>query len=146
VAFDCVPQGGVSPAEAALVRDVQRLLGEVPPLAISSVWVPTFAGEGLSVVLETVRPLAAGDLAVLLAKAPGVEVWSGEGAGPSTRDATGRDAVLVGRIRPGPPPRTEPRGPGPGDERTLLLWAVADPLRLAASNAVRLAEARRAAE
>jgi aspartate-semialdehyde dehydrogenase len=136
VAFDCVPQGGVSPAEAALVRDVQRLLGEVPPLAISSVWVPTFAGEGLSVVLETVQPLAAADLAVLLAKAPGVEVWSGEGAGPSTRDATGRDAVLVGRIRPGPPARTEPRG-GPGDERSLLL---------AASNAVRLAEARRAAE
>jgi hypothetical protein len=48
--------------------------------------------------------------------------------------------VLIGGIRPGPAPHAEPGGPA--SARTLLLWAVADPLRLAASNAVRLAEAR----
>jgi aspartate-semialdehyde dehydrogenase len=155
VAFDCVPQGSLSPgetcspAEAALVRDVERLLGGAPPMAVTAVWVPTFAGEGLSLALETASPLAAADLALLLAKAPGVTVWSGEGSGPSTRDATGSDSVLVGRIRPGPAPRAEPGGASreAGDAaRTLLLWAAADPLRLAASNAVRLAELRLATD
>jgi aspartate-semialdehyde dehydrogenase len=138
VAFDCVPElerppdaHGPGPSEAAVVALLQRILGEPVPAAITRVRVPTFAGLGASLALETRE--AAGPEAVrdVLMKAAGLELWDPDAVGPTTRDAVSRAAVLVGRVRRDP---TAASG--------VLLWLAADPVRLAATNAVRIAEAR----
>ena len=143
LAFDCQahaampgeagPDDGVTAGEARLASALRRLLGPDVGLAATSVQVPTFAGEASTLAVETERALAPGPAARVLEDAPGVEVWRGPG-GPGMRDVVGRDVVVVGRVR---------RDGSLGDEdRGLLLWLVADPVRLAASNAVKLARAR----
>jgi aspartate-semialdehyde dehydrogenase len=143
VAFDCLPwagqggaamdpeAGGASAGELALVRDLERLLYRQVPTAVSLVQVPTFVGDGTALAVETERRLADAELAGIFEKAAGVEAWEGSEAGPTTRDTTGRDRVLVSRVRR-----------DPSAENGLLLWAVADALRLAAANVAKLAEAR----
>ena len=73
----------------------------------------------------------AAELGELLAKSPGVAVSGAAMPPPSIREAAESEVVLVGRIRR-----------DPSCERGLLFWLAADPVRLAASNAVRLAEIR----
>ena len=137
VAFDCVPSiGDVEPSgatsfESALVRDLQRMLGEHVGIAATALRVPTFSGDGAALALEFELALASDDARSVLAKAPGVELWEGATPGPATRATTGRDSVLVGRLRA-----------DPTRERGLVLWLAADSVRLAATNAVKLAEAR----
>jgi aspartate-semialdehyde dehydrogenase len=139
VAFDCVPElehpsdaHGPGPEEASLVGVLQRILGEPVPIALTRVRVPTFAGLGATLALETREPAPPEAVRELLLEAPGVEPWDPDALGPTTRDAVARATVLVGRLR------RDPTAPGGG----LLLWIAADPVRLAAANAVRLAEAR----
>jgi aspartate-semialdehyde dehydrogenase len=137
VAFDCVPSlgdvepGGGTSFESALARDLQRMLGGHVGIAATAVRVPTFSGDGAALTLEFERPLAPDDARSALAKAPGVELWEGTMPGPATRATTGRESVLVGRLRA-----------DPTRERGLMLWLAADSVRLAAMNAVKLAEAR----
>lgn len=142
VAFDCVPTvgeqagvggglGGETPPEAALARDLQRLLGRPVPMAATVVQVPTFVGDGSALAVEMVRSLEPGELAGVFEKAPGVELWTRDRVGPTTRDTSGRDVALVSRLRR-----------DPSVENGLLLWVAADPVRLSAANAVKLAEAR----
>jgi aspartate-semialdehyde dehydrogenase len=137
IAFDCLPAAGTpgdegtTAGEAGLARDVARLLAEAVPIALTSLRIPAFAGSGAALSLETVAPLAPAECAELLAKTPGVTLFEAGAAGPSTRDTIGRDDVLVGRIRR-----------DPSSASGLLLWIAADPIRLAALNALRLAEAR----
>ncbi len=136
VAFDCLPGiGDFTPEgdtlhERGLADALARILGAPLPLAHTAVRVPTFSGDGVSLVVQTERPLTAEDACALLAKAPGVVLWR-DAAGPSTRTAAGRDEVLVGRVRS-----------DASVEAGLQLWVSADGLRIAASNAARLAEAR----
>jgi aspartate-semialdehyde dehydrogenase len=137
VAFDCLPATGPpggegeSELERELALQLRRLVGEDLPLAVTVLRNCTFAGAGASLAVETERTLEPAECADLLAKAPGVVVFDEEGMGPSTRDTVGEDAVLVGRIRRDP---SAPSG--------LLLWLAADPIRLAARNGLKLAEAR----
>jgi aspartate-semialdehyde dehydrogenase len=138
VAFDCLPwtgdghagDAGGTDLEIALRRDVRRLLGSEFELGITSVQVPTFAGEGSALAIQTVRPLSVEDARGVLEKAPGVDLWDRDCA-PSTRDAAGRDEVLVGRVRP-----------DSSSDRGLLLWLATDGLRLVASEVVRIVETR----
>jgi aspartate-semialdehyde dehydrogenase len=152
VAFDCLPHvgpprtsgageplGDETRQEASIVRDLQRLLktrgSEVRdasiPVAATAIQVPTFVGEGSSLSIELERTLSVREIRDVLAKASGVELWDDDEQGPTTRDTAGRDVVLVSRVRPDP---SNPKG--------LLLWCAADPLQLAATNAVKLAEMR----
>jgi aspartate-semialdehyde dehydrogenase len=141
VAFDCVPEAALDPqgrdadgltgSERRLRDELRRLIRPDLALSITSILVPTFVGEGSSLVCETRRPISPEEASELLAKSPGIEVWDGEELAPSTRDSTGRDEVLVGCVRR-----------DPACEQGLQLWAVADPLRLAATNVVQLAETR----
>lgn len=132
-AFDCRPavespdDDGATLHETRVVAGLQRLLGRELDVAVTSVRVPTFGGDGLSVWIETERPLDPQELQAALEKAPGVTVWP-EPAGPSTRASVERDVVLVGRLR----------AAGGG----LGFWVSVDGLHLAARNAVLLAEAR----
>lgn len=135
VAFDCLPdpgaaEGGESPREARLARELARLLGSDLRIGVAAVQVPAFVGQASSLWLEAEGGLTPERAAEALAKAPGVELWPREG-GPNLRAAAGRDVVIAGR------PRSDPSAQG-----ALRLWLVADALRLAASNAVALAAER----
>jgi len=135
VAFACLPAidapdaEGATPFERVLAASLERLLGRSLPLAVTAVRVPAFHGSGAALALETQRPLAPDAARAALEKAPGVEIWP-DPAGPSTRAALGLDAVLVGRLRR-----------DPSREGGLQLWLAFDGVRLAAANAVKLAEA-----
>ena len=137
IAFDCLPATGApgadgqTPFEEALARDLARLLGRPLALAVTSLRIPIFAGAGAALAVETEEVLEASACADLLAKTPGVALCADAPPGPTTRDSVGRDEVLVGRVRR-----------DPTRETGLLLWIAADPIRLAAVNALRLAEAR----
>lgn len=127
VAFDCLPQfAGID-----LGAELAGLLGLPSPAALMSVQVPTFSGLAISLAVEPEREVTPDQLREWWVKAPGVEVWDADIPGPTTRDAASRDVVLAGRVRPDP---SRPGG--------LLIWLTADPVRLSASNAVRLAELR----
>lgn len=140
LAFDVLPavgeveEDGSTAAESALARDLRRLLGEGTGVAVTTVRVPTFAGDAAALCIETVQSLDPREARAVLAKAPGVELWDVDAEGPNTRATAGREVTLVGRLRR-----------DPSHERGLLLWLAADGLHLAAVNAVRLAEARLAA-
>ena len=138
VAFDCVPElehpadpYGPGPAEEQLASLLQALLEAPVPVAATRVRVPTFAGLGASLAVELAKPADLDAVRAALLEAAGLELWDPEATGPTTRDAAARSEVLVGRVRRDP---TSPAG--------VLLWLAADPVRLAATNAVRLAEAR----
>lgn len=136
VAFDLVPEltgagpphGPLAP-ETGLAAALARLLGRELPLDATFVRVPSFTGLGLSVVLRGEGSLDPAAAREWLVKAPGVEVWDPDLSGPTTRDAAERSTVLVGGVRAA-------HGGG------LQLWLASDPVRLAARNAVRIAEAR----
>jgi aspartate-semialdehyde dehydrogenase len=148
VAFDCAPNAGglkesaepdgekegegasASLSESRLTRDLERLFPGLE-VAVTSVQVPTFVGEGSALAVETERPLSLRAAGEAITSMPGVDLWSAGDCPPSMRDTAGRDAVLVGRLRRD---RTHRCG--------LLLWIVGDGLRLAAANVVKLAEAR----
>lgn len=136
IAFDCVPwvgefeAHGPVEAEARLTRVLERVLAGPPRVAVSAVRVPTFVGHGATLAVETEREVEPAEAVEVLRGAPGVEVWNKQ-AGPSTRAGAGRDVVLVGRVRR-----------DPSHVQGLLLWLAADALRLVATHAVQLADAR----
>lgn len=136
VAFDCLAAtgeraevpGAATTFEERVRGDLRRLLGPDLAVAVTGVQVPTFVGEGSTLTIETKEPLAVEDALAALEKAPGVELRE---SAPSTRDATGSNVALVGRVRQ-----------DPSHERGLQLWVATDGLALAAANVVKLAEAR----
>ncbi len=140
IAFNCLPhidvflEGGHTKEEQKMVNETRKILG-APDLAVSAtcVRVPVFNAHSESVNVEFEEDVSPERARALLAHAPGVEVVDDveSFAYPMPRDADGRDAVFVGRIR-----RDDSR------ENTLNLWVVADNLRKgAALNAVQIAEA-----
>jgi aspartate-semialdehyde dehydrogenase len=157
IAFDCAPAPGPVcegqesgdeltsvRRESDVARDLTRLLQSLGAtagdpaaskpevsIAVSAVQVPTFVGEGSVLAIQTQRAIAPLEAAELLRKAPGVKLWEGGESGPSMRDASRQDVALVGRLRR-----------DASLERGLLLWCTSDPLRLAATNAIKLAETR----
>jgi aspartate-semialdehyde dehydrogenase len=137
VAFDCfaVPgdneKDGAALVEHDLIRDVRRLVARELSISASAIQVPTFAGDGSSLAIQTKRPLSLDDANELFHKAPGLEVRDRNEFGPSTRETAGRDVAVVGRVRS-----------DPSIENGILLWVAADTLRLAAVNAAKIAETR----
>jgi aspartate-semialdehyde dehydrogenase len=137
LAFDCHPaleppdDQGHTLRERALQRGLTRLLAAPIEVAVTVTQVPTFVGQATALALELERPLDPKEAEDYLAQAPSVEVWSLGSEGPNLRAAAGRDVVIAGRVR-----RHEATPHG------LLLWLVADPLRLSALNAVALAVSR----
>ena len=142
IAFNILPQvetfrGGddYTTEERKMMAETRKILGVGEhELGISAtcVRVPVLYGESESVNVQTRQPLSPEECRELLARAPGVVVVDApaEGVYPLASDATGRDEVLVGRIRR-----------DPSHERSLNLWVVGDNLRKgAATNAVQVAE------
>jgi aspartate-semialdehyde dehydrogenase len=137
VAFDCfaIPgddeTDGAALCEQDLIRDVRRLVAKELAISASAIQVPTFAGDGSTLAIQTKRPISLDDANELFQKAPGLEVRTGNEPLASTRETAGRDVAVVGRVRT-----------DPSIENGILLWVTADTLRLAAVNAARIAETR----
>jgi aspartate-semialdehyde dehydrogenase len=142
IAFNVLPQVETFKAdddytteERKVMAETRKILGtEEDELRISAtcVRVPVLYGESESLNVQTRGPLSPQGCRELLARAPGVVVVDAPAVGvyPLASDVTGRDEVLVGRIRR-----------DPSHERCLNLWVVGDNLRKgAATNAVQLAE------
>lgn len=119
--------------EMKVVRESRKILrDETIGITCTAVRLPVLGGHSEAVNAEFHEEFDLGEVRRLLAETPGVEVVDDPAANryPMPRDAHGRDAVLVGRLR-----RDE------SQPRTLNLWVVADNLRKgAATNAVQIAE------
>ena len=138
--FECFAHGATgqgekstdAEAEATLLNVLRRVLGPNVAVAATSVQVPTFAGQGATLALETEKACSPDEAAQIFASAAGVDlVESGRPVG--TRESVGGERIQISRLRADP---TCEAGRG------LLLWLTADPLRLAARNAVCLLDAR----
>jgi len=138
LAFNVVPQmsaflaGGAAHEEQQTTAALRRLLA-VPDLGVSitRVRTPLFYGIGVSLNVQTARPLSAVQARDILRQAPGILLLDDGTAGeyPTPADAVGQDAVSVGRVRE-------------SDTGNVLdLWIAMDNVRKgAAVNAVQIAE------
>jgi aspartate-semialdehyde dehydrogenase len=140
IAFNLLPyvdvcdESGYTFEERKVMAETRKMLA-MPDLPISAtcVRVPVFQSHSESIHVETIERLTARAARELFMAAPGVVLVDEPALNryPMPRDATGRDEVLVGRIRDD---ASHPRG--------LALWLSADNLRKgAATNAVQIAEA-----
>jgi aspartate-semialdehyde dehydrogenase len=146
VAFDVVPGGGV---DCDRIRgELARTFGEALRVDVASVQVPTFVGEGTSLFVQFAQPVDGALLEAELDSAQGItRVAEGHGSrglvaiepgepepiGPTLRDVSGIDEVLVGRIEGD---ASMPDGQG------WHLWLASDPLRIAAAHALQVAGRR----
>jgi len=133
IAYNVVPlnyrlaEDGYTEEEVKLREESRKIL-EIPDLPVSGtcVRVPVYTGHSLSINAEFDRDLSVSAALKLLRDAPGVVLCDV----PNPLEATGRDAVHVGRIRRDP---TVAHG--------LALFVCGDNLRKgAALNAVQIAE------
>ncbi|HEY5010647.1 MAG TPA: aspartate-semialdehyde dehydrogenase [Acidimicrobiales bacterium] len=123
-----------SEEEWKMVNETRKILGD-PTIGVSptTVRVPVKNGHAESVHVQFARPMSAAEAKSLLARAPGVVLMDeayAPGRHPQPAQASGTDAVYVGRVR---------------DDLAvagaLNLWIVSDNLRKgAALNAVQIAE------
>ena len=139
IAFNCLPhidrfeENGYTFEEKKMMLETAKIM-HVPGLRITAtaVRVPVFCSHSEAVNVEFEKALSAEKARKLLADAPGIEVMDDPSKNiyPLVTDATGADAVYVGRIRKD---STVPHG--------LDLWIVSDNLRKgAALNSVQIAE------
>jgi aspartate-semialdehyde dehydrogenase len=140
IAFNVVPHIDVfednryTREEMKMVWETRKILGDdgilVNPTAVR---VPVFYGHSEAVHIETRDKISARAVCALLREAPGVSLVDGvtKGAYPTAvTDASGTDAVFVGRVRED---ISHPRG--------INLWVVSDNIRKgAALNSVQIAE------
>ena len=141
IAFNAVPHindfldNGFTKEEMKMVWETHRILEDdgiqVSPTCVR---IPVFYGHSEAVYVETKAPLSASDARALLADAPGITVLDERTSGgypTAVTEASGSDAVFVGRIRNDV---SHPRG--------LHLWVVSDNVRKgAALNSIQIAEA-----
>ncbi len=122
--------------ELKMIYETRKIFGDdTIRVSPTTVRVPVVNGHSEAVTIETERAISPEQARALLALAPGVELMDdfAQGIYPQPRDASGKDAVLVGRIR-------DDLGRAPG-AHGLSLWIVGDNLRKgAALNAVQIAE------
>jgi aspartate-semialdehyde dehydrogenase len=126
---------GANGEEAKVIAETRKIFGD-PALRIgvTCVRVPVLRAHSLAITLECERPIAPAEVHAILAEAPGVTIVDDPVRNyfPMPIDASGRDDVLVGRIRQDP---SDPSG------RSIALFVAGDQLlKGAALNAVQIAE------
>lgn len=138
IAFNVIPQidqfedNGYTREEMKMVWETHKILGDtsigVNPTAVR---VPVFYGHAEAIHLETRMPVDIEHVKQLLSDAAGIEYIEDEQDYPTpVSDASGTDAVYVGRLRQD---ISHPQG--------LNLWVVSDNIRKgAATNSVQIAE------
>jgi aspartate-semialdehyde dehydrogenase len=138
IAFNVLPHidsfqaNGYTREEMKIVWEMRKIFND-DAIAINptAVRVPVYCGHSAAVHLETHQRLSAADALAILNTAPGVKVISGDHPYPTpVKDAAGKDAVYVGRIRE-----------DLSHTHGLNFWIVTDNLRKgAALNGIQIAE------
>jgi aspartate-semialdehyde dehydrogenase len=135
IAFNVIPyagtetEAGYTDEEWKLVYESRKIL-DAPQLKVepTCVRVPVMVGHSVAATMFFSRPVSRDEALKVLSAAPGAELWTDRV--PTPLDATGKDPVLIGRVR-----QTI------GEEGGINLWVVGDNLRKgAALNAVQIAE------
>src|SRR5262245_55631564 len=126
-------EDGYSEEEIKMIRETRKIMGDDSiQVSPTTARVPVRIGHSEAVNIEFHQPITVFQAREALRQAPGGVLVddASKGAVPLALQATGKDEVFVGRVRPDP---TVPYG--------LNLWVVADNLRKgAATNAVQIAE------
>ncbi|MDQ0473407.1 aspartate-semialdehyde dehydrogenase [Labrys wisconsinensis] len=136
---DIDPASGYNGEELKVVAETRRIL-DAPglPIGITCVRVPVLRAHAMAINIEFDAVVTPEEARERLAAAPGLRLVDDRSANhfPMPSEASGRDEVLVGRIR---------TDIGDPSGRTLALFVVGDQLlKGAALNAVQIAEALRA--
>jgi len=132
LAFNLLTEARASRSVESLLRSqLASLLGKgIPPLGVAAVQVPVFHSHALAVFLQLKEAPSPEQLRTALqVGGNSVIVHSDEGLTPSPVTVVGSDAVHVARVA------SDSARPG-----SFFLWLVADNLRVAASNALQIAE------
>ncbi|HEX6998331.1 MAG TPA: aspartate-semialdehyde dehydrogenase [Gammaproteobacteria bacterium] len=129
------PATGYNEEETKVMQETRKIFGE-PNLRVTAtcIRVPVLRAHCVSVNFECERPITPDEVRRILADAPGVEVVDDAERNyfPMPKDASGRDEILVGRIRADV---SDPSG------RSIALFSAGDQLlKGAALNAVQIAE------
>lgn len=143
-AFNVWPHESPVDAVSAMNEEEQKIVAEarriwaLPALPIDPACarVPVFRAHSQAITVELERPCDPAAAVACLSAAPSVCVVAGD-RGPTAQQASGRDPVLVGRVRWAASELDRP----PAERRRLSLWTCCDQLRKgAATNAVQIAE------
>jgi aspartate-semialdehyde dehydrogenase len=140
IAFNAVPHidefqdNRYTREEMKMVWETQKILGdEAIAVNATAVRIPVFYGHSEVVNIETEKKISAAEVCDLMRGAQGVELVDGTKTGEyptAVTDASGKDAVYVGRVRED---LSHPHG--------INLWIVSDNIRKgAALNSVQIAE------
>jgi aspartate-semialdehyde dehydrogenase len=117
--------------ERLIARQLKDLLGPaLPSVGIAAIQAPVFHSHACSVFLKFANPVTTDQIAACISDVrTGLVMHRDEGLSPSPVTVVGSDAAHVVRII------TEASRPG-----DCFLWLVSDNLRIAASNALQIAE------
>jgi len=141
IAFNCFSHNsalgpnGYNEEETKMVRETRKIF-DCPDIAITAtcIRISVFRTHCESINLEFTDPITDDQVRDLLSTAPGVEVMDDREHNrfPMPIDATGKDNILVGRIR---------QDESIPDNRAINIWVAGDQLRKgAALNAIQIAE------
>jgi len=130
------PGSGYNDEETKVIQETRKIFGD-PDIRVSAtcVRVPVLRAHSVAITFECERPIPAGEVRELVSAAPGVRLVDEPERNyfPMPQDASGQDAILVGRIRQDV---SDPGG------RSIALFVAGDQLlKGAALNAVQIAEA-----
>lgn len=137
IAFNVFPHidqfldNGYTKEEMKMLWETRKILND-PKIRVNAttVRVPVIYGHSEAITLTTAQPISAAQAIELLNDAPGVKVTADPKKYPTALNATGKDAVYVGRIRN-----------SVDNELQLNMWVVCDNIRKgAALNTVQIAE------
>jgi aspartate-semialdehyde dehydrogenase len=129
------PETGYNEEETKMARETQKIFGDFEiRVSATCVRVPVLRAHSEALTIECERPVTPKEVAALLANAPGVQIVDDPEKNyfPMPRDASGKDDILVGRIRQD---TSDPSG------KSIALFVAGDQLlKGAALNAVQIAE------
>ena len=129
------PATGYNDEETKVIKETRKIFGD-PGLRVTAtcVRVPVLRAHSVSINFECEMPITPEEVRSIVSAAPGVEIVDHieRNYFPMPKDASGRDAILVGRIRAD---LSDPDG------RSIALFVAGDQLlKGAALNAVQIAE------
>ena len=129
------PATGYNDEEIKVIQETRKIFGD-PDIRVSAtcVRVPVLRAHSVAITFECERPVSSAEVRELLSTAPGVRLVDDPTRNyfPMPKDASGQDAILVGRIRQD---LSDPGG------RSIALFVAGDQLlKGAALNAVQIAE------
>jgi aspartate-semialdehyde dehydrogenase len=130
------PVTGYNEEETKVIQETRKIFAD-PEIRVSAtcVRVPVLRAHSVAITFECARPIAPAQVRELLQEAPGVRLVDDPERNhfPMPQDASGEEAILVGRIRQD---LSDPEG------RSIALFVAGDQLlKGAALNAVQIAEA-----